>query len=134
MKKEYKIFIPVTLVVASLLIPFAYADPRYVHYYPEYTLSPYTIWKHNYGCEWLTFKVTMMDITTNRRLYVEIVEKLYTDDSFVDMLWEGYLEEGEYSNTVSPGDSMNHIWVNVMETDGYQTYFKLHVEGYQYQR
>lgn len=122
------------VVILFIVTPFVYAGYIYVHHYPEYTLSPYTYWSYNYGCEWLTFKVTMDNITTNRRLYVEIVERNYTDNSFVAMLWDGYLEGGEYSDTVSPGNSENNIWVKVTETDGYTTYFKLHVEGYQYQR
>lgn len=75
------------LLLSCLTVTLAYAAYIYVNYYPYSTLTAYDSWDYNYGCEWLDFKVTMDDITTNRRLYVDIQERYYVDDSFVDELF-----------------------------------------------
>jgi hypothetical protein len=98
------------LLLSCLTATLVYAGYRYVHYYPSDTLTAYDSWNYYYGCEWLDFKVTMDDITTNRRLYVEIQERYYVDDSFVDELFYGYLEDSETSGVARARTAHISAW------------------------
>ena len=121
------------LLFSCLTATLVYAYRDY-HDYPSDTLTAYDYWDKDYGCEFLDFNVTMDDITTNRRLFVEIHEHYWQNDTFYDELFYGYLEDGEKTPVVQPEDSENLIHVYVTETDGYQTYFQLHVYGKQFNK
>jgi hypothetical protein len=131
--EKSKIFYALVLLLISS-ITFVYAGSVWCSYYRQGTISAYSNWYQNQYCEWLDFKVTMDEITTGRRLLCTIEEKHYSTGDLVDTLWEGYLSQGYSSSTVQPNDSENNIWVKLTETDGYQTYFKIKIEGYQFQK
>ena len=126
----------IILTSINLISIFAQKPLGVIHvgYYRSDTIAPYNYWYEDQYCEWLNIRITMVDITNDRRLLCTVEERDWENKTLIQTLYQGYLRKGDTTGYLYPSNSRNHIYIKLTEVDGYQTYFKIYIEGDQFSR